>query len=235
MISDHQTTTAAFMNSRFGPRRVVERAGTADSMPLSSDARRLARAAVDLDTDLITRIVRASVHDIGVILTWERLVQPVWQYLGSRADDRTEGSAAEHLYVRFAVGALSTDRRPNRPVPASVLLACADEELHVFPLEALVAALEESGTTCCVLGARVPAPALAAATARLNPAVVVIWSQTSDTATPAQIATVLDTDPTVAIIAAGPGWNSIALPVRAVRSADLSTTLVLTLAAIEGR
>ena len=82
------------------------------SVRLSSDARRLARAAEDRDTDLIARLVRESVDDIGMIATWERLVQPVWQYLGSRPGDL--GSAVEHMYVRSAMSALSAKRMLHR-------------------------------------------------------------------------------------------------------------------------
>ena len=95
------------MTRHAGPQRPIERPRGRDSILLSSDARRLARAAIDLDTDLITRLVQESVGDIGVIATWEKLVQPVWQYLGSRSDVVDEGSAAEHMFVRSAMSALS--------------------------------------------------------------------------------------------------------------------------------
>jgi hypothetical protein len=117
------------MKSRFDRRRSVEQPGNHDRVPLHSDARRLARAAEDLDTDLVIRMVRESVDDVGMIPTWERLVQPVWQYLGSRPGDLGEGSAAEHLYVQSAMSALSAGRRSPRPTAPSVLPACADEEL----------------------------------------------------------------------------------------------------------
>ncbi|MCM4076206.1 cobalamin B12-binding domain-containing protein [Paractinoplanes hotanensis] len=197
------------------------------------DARRLARAATALDTDLIEQIVQTSVHNIGVVSTWEQLVQPVWRYLGSRIDD-TRHTASEYLYVQYAMRALSGVARPRRPSPPSVLLACADEELQVFPLEALVAALEESGASCRVLGARVPPDALATAARRLRPAVVIIWSQTRTTADPAQIDALLDARPAGTTIAAGPGWATADLSPHAVRSTDVSTALVLTLAVLEG-
>ena len=214
--------------------RPAGRASRGDSVSLDSDARRLARAAQDLDTDLVARTVRKSVDEIGAILTWERLVQPVWQYLGSRSGDVGTGSAVEHMYVQSAMSALAAARRP-RPASPTVLLACADEELQVFPLEALVVALEESGAACCVLGARVPPYALAAAAARLDPSVVVIWSQTRDTAAPGQIATAFEAAPAATVVAAGPGWSSVTLPPDAVRSTEWSTTLVLTLAVIEAQ
>jgi hypothetical protein len=76
--------------------------------------------------------VQASVEDIGVVSTWEQLVQPVSQYLGSRPDDIDGRAASEHMYVQSAMRALSTARRPPRPFPPAVLLARADEELQVW-------------------------------------------------------------------------------------------------------
>jgi MerR family transcriptional regulator, light-induced transcriptional regulator len=200
---------------------------------LRGDARRLVRAAADFDTDLIARLVQKSIDDIGVVSTWERLVQPVWQYLGRRAEAADRTAASEHVYVQSAMRALSTARRPVRPAPPSVLLACADGELEAFPLEALVASLEESGTSCCVLGARVPGQAVEAAVALLHPAVVVIWSQTRETAGAEQITTVLDAHRGTTVVAAGPGWTSTSLPPPVLRPTDLSTALVLTLATLE--
>lgn len=230
MTSFHGPPAAADTTGRSAPN--VEHPGGHHAIRLSSDARRLARAAADLNTDVIIRMVRASIDDIGVIPTWEQLVQPVWQYLGSRSDRVNRHQAAEHMYVRAAMTALSLARR--RPSPPAVLLACADEELQTFPLEALLAALEESGAPCCLLGARVPPEALATAIARLRPAAVVVWSQARDTADPAQIDTALNAYPTATIIAAGPGWNTTTLPAQAIRSIDLSTALSLTLAALDG-
>ncbi|MET0424335.1 MAG: MerR family transcriptional regulator [Actinoplanes sp.] len=201
---------------------------------LNPDARDLARAATDLDAEGVIRIVQAAIDRIGVVSAWEQLVQPVWQYLSSRTEESDERAASEHLYVQSAMTALASARRPPRFSPPSVLLACADEELQVFPLEALVAALEESGASCCVLGARVPAAALASAAERLRPAAVIIWSQTRATADPGQIVTVLDACPATTVVAAGPGWHTAYLPPRSLRSTDLSTALVLTLAILEG-
>lgn len=199
------------------------------------DARRLARAATDIDNEVILQLVRASIDAIGVVSTWERLVQPVWLYLRSRTDAYDKRTACEHVYVQSAMTALSEVRQPPRRSPPSVLLACADEEFQVFPLEAMVAALEESGVPCCVLGARVPPHALASAATSLCPAVVIVWSQTGETADPAQIAIVLKAYPATTIIAAGPGWNTANLPPQTVRPTSLSNALVLTLAALEGR
>ena len=130
------------------------------------NARQLARAAIDLDTGLIVQIVQASVDTVGVVSTWEQLVQPVWRYLGSRTGDNDQGAAAEHLYVQSAMTAMSGQNRT--------------------------------------------------------------------TAGPAQIDEVLDAQPDATIIAAGPGWATANLSPRAIRSTDVSTALVLTLAVLEG-
>jgi hypothetical protein len=106
--SDHRPATPAVTSGPSGPQR----------SNLSSNARRLTRAAIDLDTDLITRLVQESCDDVGAVSTWERLVQPVWQYLGSRPDDLGEGLAAEHAFVRSAMRALSAARRPAPPSSA---------------------------------------------------------------------------------------------------------------------
>jgi hypothetical protein len=68
---------------------------------------------VDLDTDLIVQIVQASIDDIGVVSTWGQLVQPVWQYLGSRPDDIDGRAASEYMYVRSAMRALSDGMSPR--------------------------------------------------------------------------------------------------------------------------
>jgi MerR family transcriptional regulator, light-induced transcriptional regulator len=88
-----------------------------------------------------------------------------------------------------------------------VLLAAADEEQHTLPLEALAAALAEAGVPTRLLGARVPAAALADAIARTGPDVLILWSQTPSTGNPAQLRHLMTVPrPPLMIAAAGPGW-----------------------------
>lgn len=63
-----------------------------------------------------------------------------------------------------------------------MLLACAPDEQHTLPLEALNAALAQHGIPTRMFGSAVPADALAAAVRRLGPAAVVLWSQARATA-----------------------------------------------------
>ena len=150
-------------------RGVADRPGP----PVSS----LVRAALRLDVGTVTDAVGASVADHGVVWTWERLIRPVWTQLGGGRDDTDVPVAAERLFSRAVFQVLTAARPLRDRAPARVLLACADEEHHTLPLDAFAAALAELGVGNCVLGARVPPTAMAAAVRRLRPAVVVIWSQ----------------------------------------------------------
>jgi hypothetical protein len=82
-----------------------------------------------------------------------------------------------------------------------------------LPLEALAAALAQAGVSSRLLGARVPAQALADAIARTGPAVLVVWSQLPGTADPAQWSYVLSgRHRPLLVAAAGPGWQRDSLP-----------------------
>ena len=107
-------------------------------------------------------------------------------------------------------------------------MACADEDHHSLPLDALAAALAELGVGSWVLGTRVPPTAMAAAVRRLRPAVVVIWSQTGDTADPRQITSLLKVCRGTDVITAGPGWHNSRLPVQAAPSTSVIAALKLT-------
>jgi hypothetical protein len=199
---------------------VTDRSGP----PVSS----LIGAAVCLDVDTVIDTVATSIADHGVVWTWERLIRPVWTELASGRDDTDLPVAAQRLFSRAVSQVMATDRRSRDRAPARVLLACADEEHHTLPLDALAAALAEFGASSCVLGARVPPNAMAAAVRRLRPAVVVIWSQTGDTADPQQITSLLKVRPTPELITAGPGWDIAALPAQAATSTTVVAALKLT-------
>jgi hypothetical protein len=109
-----------------------------------------------------------------------------------------------------------------------ILLACADEEQHSLPIEALAAALAAAGTPCRSLGARVPVGALLAAVRRTGPRAVLVWSHDRSTADPHQL-TVLGADghrPAL-VAAAGPGWDTVDLPTDVRRPDSLSAAVGL--------
>ncbi|MGW4246465.1 MerR family transcriptional regulator, partial [Nocardia sp. NPDC004722] len=102
----------------------------------------------------------------------------------------------------------------HRGVPAltdlrdepEIVLACTGGEQHVLPLEVLRAALAEQGRPALLLGASVPAEALAQALIRRNqPTAVVLWSQSESTALGEAIEAAERSR--TAVLLAGPGWE----------------------------
>lgn len=191
--------------------------------------RSLVRAAQGLDVDIATDTVRASITDHGVLWTWKQLIHPVWNILNTDNDPNLP-DIAERLFSQCMSQTLIAAQRAGDRKPTRVLLACADEEHHTLPLDAVAAALTANNIGSCVLGARVPPRALAAATESLHPAVTVIWSQTHDTSDPHQITSLLATRRSLTVIAAGPGWDSAKLPPPAGTFADVDDVHRLTVA-----
>jgi DNA-binding transcriptional MerR regulator len=181
----------------------------------SPAARGLARAAMRLDAETLRHIATGAVAQLGVVGAWDTVLRPVLRAIGER-HGRTGGMIeVEHLVSSCTSDVLGAVPRP-RPRPSGrgrVLLACADEEQHSLPIEALSAALAQAGVVCRMLGARVPPGALRAAVQRTGPAAVLVWSHLSDTAAVEQLTTLVgnSTRPLV-LAAAGPGWQPDALP-----------------------
>ncbi|MFI7609124.1 MerR family transcriptional regulator [Micromonospora sp. NPDC049366] len=204
-----------------GPTIPVGRAGPA--------ARGLARAAMRLDSPEINRTITRALATDGVIATWDGLLRPVLAGIGERHAATAGLIEVEHLVSRCVSEALATVSRTAAPdAPPRVLLACADEEQHSLPLEALAAALAEAGVGYRMLGARVPVPALLEAVNRTGPAAVVLWSHTRATADPAQLGALLDAPwRPLLVLAAGPGWSAGTLPAGVVRPTRLAEAVDL--------
>ncbi|MFL6122923.1 MerR family transcriptional regulator [Actinophytocola sp.] len=174
-------------------------------------ARGLARAAMRLDQSAMRTALDEAIATHGVVSTWDDVVRPVLHGIGERHARTRTMVEVEHVLSRAVSEALSAVRPPTGN--ATVLLACTDEEQHGLPLEALVAALAETGRASRLLGPRVPADALLAAVRRTGPRGIVLWSQTPATADVGQLETLLDHRPApLVIVAAGPGWHTSALP-----------------------
>lgn len=174
-------------------------------------AKGLRRAALALDPADVDRLLGLALAD-GVVRAWTAVIAPALRGLGSQYATAGRYIAAEHLLSGAVSAALARVPRPHaRP---RVLLACAPDEQHSLPLEALAAALAECGIASRMLGARVPANALRDALARTGPAAVLIWAHSPATADGDQITTAAGTKPRPAIVAAcGPGWDPGSLPV----------------------
>ncbi|GGN80508.1 transcriptional regulator [Actinoplanes lobatus] len=186
-------------------------------------ARGLARAAMRLDAPAMRHILESTVTDRGVTFAWEHVMMPVLIGIGERYEATERFVEVEHLLSRSITEALSIVPRPSRELAPQVLLAAADEEQHTLPLEALAAALAESGVPSRLLGARVPPRALLDAVDRTGPTVVVLWSQVPATGDVIQLDRLLARPhPPFLIGAAGPGWPAAALPPAVTRLTGLT-------------
>ncbi|MET7418149.1 MerR family transcriptional regulator [Dactylosporangium sp. NPDC005555] len=196
-------------------------------------ARGLHRAALRLDAPAVRQRVAAAVHDLGVVVAWDQVLRPVLAAIGERHSVTGALVEVEHLVSGCVSAVFGAVPRPDPTVPARILLACADEEQHSLPLEALGAGLAASGVATRMLGARVPPTALATAIRRTGPAAVLIWSQLRTTGDPAQLSVVLTAPWRPLVVAVGgPGWDLTDLPEGVSAPSSLTEALVLLTSAV---
>jgi MerR family transcriptional regulator, light-induced transcriptional regulator len=194
--------------------------------PELGTARGLRRAALALDPGDLQRLLHCALAG-GIVRAWVTVIAPALRDLGRRHRAAGRYIAAEHLLSEAVSAALAQVPRPSeRP---RILLACAPEEQHALPLEALAAALAEGGISSRMLGARVPTNALRDAITRTGPTAVLVWAHTPATADYQQLAAVARARPRPAIVAAcGPGWNAESLPEGAIALTDIRQALAAT-------
>jgi DNA-binding transcriptional MerR regulator len=196
------------------------RTGGGHTLPVgrsgSAAARGLARSAVRMDQAQVLELLEAALERDGVIGAWEEVITPALLAVGRKWTE-TSGRyvEVEHL-LSWSVGVALHRRLPapgasTVPFSRTVLLACAPEEWHSLPLEVLHAALAERGVPTRMLGAAVPGEALREAARRIQPAHIVVWSQTPRTADPACLSAVRANGRSTTF-AAGPGWATGRLP-----------------------
>jgi methanogenic corrinoid protein MtbC1 len=197
--------------------------------------RSLNRATSNLDATGCDQIISNSVKAHGVVWTWEQVLLPVLISVGEKWAETGEGVEQEHLLSESIIGQFrSLTLQVTQPENARpVLLACAPHELHTIPIFAIAAALAEQNIASRILGARMPAQALANAVKKLGPSAIVVWSQTLGTADTSIWDLVEPMRPGHLRICAGPGWQE-ALPADVTKPNDFTSTLVA-LAAASGR
>jgi hypothetical protein len=184
-----------------------------------------------LDGPAMRDILERVVGEHGVVGAWNQVIMPVLIGIGERYHATRRFVEVEHLISRSVTEVLGAVRRPDSRAIPRVLLAAADEEQHTLPLEALAAALAQSGVPTRLLGARVPPRALTDAVARTGPDVVVLWAQVARTGDPAQLTRLAGVPrPPLMIAAAGPGWPAD-LPEGVVHLTDLTGAVNLVHAA----
>jgi DNA-binding transcriptional MerR regulator len=201
--------------------RSESRFGGGTTLPVGRDgsntARGLARCALRMDAPEVIEIIQAAIARDGVVAAWHQTMEPALLAVGRKWSE-TNGRyvEVEHLLSWCISVALHRVGPPApepgkdaaaEPAPRRVLLACAPGEWHSLPLDVLYAALVERCVPVGMLGAAVPADALAAAVRRVDPAHVVIWSQVPQTAATAALPRA---DPSRCLVmGAGPGWAAL--------------------------
>lgn len=196
-------------------------------------ARGLARAAMRLDASAQRDIIEMTVATVGVIGAWDHVIMPVLIGIGERYEATRRFIEVEHLVSRCVTEVLGAVPRPPSDRHPRVLLTAADEEQHTLPLEALAAALAETGVPSRLLGARVPPEALGDAVARTGPVAVVVWSQTASTGDPDQVNRLLvGPHPPLLVAVAGPGWPAHGLPAGVSTLANLTDAVRMVTAAV---
>lgn len=197
--------------------------------------RSLNRAASALDANGCDRIISNSIASHGVVWTWESILMPVLIALGQKWEQTGEGVEQEHLIAECVTGLFrnlaSAVSEPENARP--VLLACAPHELHTIPMYAIAAGLAEHNIASRILGARMPAEALANAARKIGPCAIVVWSQTQGTADNAIWEAVEPMRPAPLLMSVGPGWQPD-LPAGIAKPPDFASTLIA-LAAASGR
>ncbi|GAA4244195.1 MerR family transcriptional regulator [Dactylosporangium darangshiense] len=195
--------------------------------------RGLSRAALRLDAPAVRQRVADAVRELGVVAAWDGVLRPVLSSIGDRYSATGAFVEVEHLVSGCVSAVLGAVQRPPAGTPVRILLACADEEQHSLPIEALAAALAADGVPSRSLGARVPPGALQAAVRRTGPAAVLLWSHLRETASPEQLAAILAERARPLVLAAGgPGWHRPSVPSGVVFPDSLTEALMVLTSAL---
>lgn len=189
--------------------------------------RGLTRAAGMLDAVGCQTLVSRLLETKGVLWSWDQVLVPVLVAFGEKWANTGEGIEIEHMLSEVIVGELkAVSLAIDQPVNARpVVLVAAPHELHTLPLYAVAAALAEHQISSRILGARMPADALASACRKLGPSAVVIWSQSQGTADLHTWRAIEPQRPAPLKLAVGPGWGAD-LPGDVVNTPSLAETLI---------
>ena len=184
----------------------------------------LSRAAMAMDAVATQQLVADSIARLGVLAVWNDVLRPVLSALASRWAHSGECVEVERMVhectLAAVVAATPVVTAPRNPRP--VLLCGAPEEQHALPLYVLRAALARDGIGTQMLGAALPADALAAAVRRTGPAAVVVWAQLARYLGADVFERVPRTRQRVRLFACGPGWFTTELPDRVDRLEDVT-------------
>jgi len=191
-------------------------------------ARGLAKATSALDQAACSSIINESLHEIGVIPTWNELLLPLLKSIGEMWELRQCGIEVEHIlstaiqseFSRFAYG---TKTKTSR---ATVVLGSMSGDPHQLPVWAVGAGLAEQGIRFVHLGGSMPLESLGDVIARTGPRAVFLWSQLKDSSNCDDLSRLPSLRPNPRIVIGGPGWFNE--PPRGVHAAsDLLSAVAL--------
>lgn len=185
--------------------------GAAASRP-GELATRLREAAGAMDAALITAVLHAALLGLGTLRTWDEILAPLLIGLGDQWRDRHCCVDQEHLLSDTAQAVMRSHAyycQGSPPAGRPVLLLAAPGERHTLPLAALAAALAEHATPAILLS-DLPHADLIHALGALRPRAALAWARTPPAASIATLHALRH--PGRAVYAAGPGWETAALP-----------------------
>jgi hypothetical protein len=161
-----------------------------------------------MDSPGAQRLLADAFADLGVPAAWAEVIAPVSAAILARWETAGLGVETEHLLRECVLAALLrvtpviSSPRNARPV----LLACVPRERASLPLYALLATLAAREIGTRMLGAALPADALAVSIRRTAPSAVVLWAQAPRHADPALAARLPTNRTRCRLLFAGPGW-----------------------------
>lgn len=173
-------------------------------------ARGLAKSASALDQAGCASIISESLHEIGVISTWNELLIPILKSVGEMWEVRQCGIEVEHvlstaIQVEFSRHAFNASTQVTR---GTVLLGSVDGDDHQLTLWAVAAGLAEAGVGFVHLGGGMPLENLGDVISRTGPRGVFLWSQIVGSADAARLADLPSIRPNPRIVIGGPGWRN---------------------------
>ncbi|GAB3469706.1 MerR family transcriptional regulator [Actinophytocola sediminis] len=195
-----------------------------DTHTRSASMHGISRAAMAMDAVAAQRLIVDSVHDLGVVAGWDGVLAPALAAIAGRGAHAGAGNEVERMVdecvLAAMVGATPLVTAPRNPRP--VLLCGAPDERPGLGVYVLRAALAQAGIGTQMLGADLPATALAAAVRRTGPCAVAVWAQRPRRGGPEVFGRVPRTRQRVRLLACGPGWFTEELPGRVERLEELS-------------
>ncbi len=180
-------------------------------IPEPAQATALVAALFALEEFTAARLIERHLDHYGVLETWDSLIRPAFTAIANQQAGGERCIDVEHLLSWTVMSCLQRIPMARSDVAETTLLACAENDSHTLPLEAVRAALSERGHTTLMLGAAVPTAAvLDAIQRRATPITVLLWAQTERTADVAAVRALRRTR--TPVLVAGPGWDRVRLP-----------------------